>query len=410
MTEVSDTEIGGRRADWDPFGTDALSDPPSSWRGLRDGCPVAWVERMGGFWLVSRYADVVDIARASERFNNSGGPQFGTSRPPLEVDRPEHAFFRRVLQPYFARERVEALEPQVRAYVAEMLAPLIEAGEGDMAEALTYPLPARTLCLWLGLPDDEWAHIKGVSEELFRAEEGRGDDPATRERCNQELYDFSRRLVRERIERPRDPEVDIISGIYGLTDGTNTVTEETCVEIVRLLHHGRATTRPPADSATRSFASRSEPEIQRRLRAEPDLIPSAIEEFLRLETPVQAMPRWPNEDIELHGRDVARGRAGDALLGGREPRPGAVPRPRSVRARPQPRTSTSPSAAASTAASASISRGSRFASRSRSCSAGRPGSSWRANRSAPRSSGRACRSCRSASAQGRSVVKVVVDR
>jgi cytochrome P450 len=310
MTGVSGTDVGGHRADWDPFSTDALSDPPSSWNGLRDDCPAAWVERMGGFWLVSRYDDVVDIARASDRFNNSGGPQFGTSRPPLEVDRPEHAFFRRVLQPYFARERVETLEPQVRAYVAEMLAPLIDAGEGDLAEALTYPLPARTLCLWLGLPDDEWAHIKGVSEELFRAEEGRGNDPATRERCNQELYDFSRRLVRERIERPRDPSVDIISGIYGLTDGTSTVTEETCVEIVRLLITAghNSTTGGLGNSILRVAG---EPEIQRRLRAEPDLIPSAVEEFLRLETPVQAMPRWPNEDTELHGRDV---RAGEQVM------------------------------------------------------------------------------------------------
>ena len=58
---------------------------------------------MSGFWAVSRYDDVVAIARASERFNNSGGPQFGTSRPPLEVDRPEHTFFRRILQPHFAK-------------------------------------------------------------------------------------------------------------------------------------------------------------------------------------------------------------------------------------------------------------------------------------------------------------------
>ena len=69
---------------------------------------------MGGFWAVSRYDDVVSIARASERFNNSGGPQFGTGRPPLEVDRPEHTFYRRVLQPYFGRERVAQLEPAVR--------------------------------------------------------------------------------------------------------------------------------------------------------------------------------------------------------------------------------------------------------------------------------------------------------
>ena len=93
-----------------------------------------------------------------------------------------------------------------------MLAPVLAAGEGDLAEALSYPLPARTLCLWLGLPDEEWVVLKGVSEELFAAEEGRGDDPATRVRCNEKLYDYSRRLVRERVESPRDPKIDLISG------------------------------------------------------------------------------------------------------------------------------------------------------------------------------------------------------
>ena len=82
---------------------------------------------MSGFWAISRYDDVVTIARASERFNNSGGPQFGTSRPPLEVDRPEHTFYRRILQPHFSKERVALLEPGVRGYVVEMLEPVLEA-------------------------------------------------------------------------------------------------------------------------------------------------------------------------------------------------------------------------------------------------------------------------------------------
>ena len=114
---------GKARVEWDPYAPEAIADPPASWAELREHCPVAWSERMGGFWAVSRYDDVVSIARASDRFNNSGGPQFGTSRPPLEVDRPEHTFFRRVLQPHFARERVAQLEPGVRGFVAEMLAP-----------------------------------------------------------------------------------------------------------------------------------------------------------------------------------------------------------------------------------------------------------------------------------------------
>ncbi len=295
-----------RQVEWDPYAPDAVADPHASWAELRERCPVAWSERMSGFWAVSRYDDVVAIARASERFNNSGGPQFGTSRPPLEVDRPEHTFFRRLLQPHFAKERIALLEPAVRGFVAEMLEPALEAGEADLAEVLSYPLPARTLCLWLGLPDEEWSVLKGVSERLFAAEEGRGDDPAARAACNEELYAYSRRLVRERVERPRDPATDLISGILGESDGVHAVTEESCVELVRLLlTAGHNSTTGGIGNSILRIAR--EPEIQRRLRAEPELIPAAVEEFLRLETPVQAMPRWSSEDVELHGRHLAEG-------------------------------------------------------------------------------------------------------
>jgi cytochrome P450 len=292
--------------EFDPYAPEAVADPPASWAALREHCPVAWSDRMSGFWAVSRYDDVVAIARASERFNNSGGPQFGTSRPPLEVDRPEHTFFRRILQPHFSKERVALLEPAIRGYVAEMLAPLLETRGGDVAEALSYPLPARTLCLWLGLPDEEWSYLKGVSEKLFHAEEGRGDDPATRAACSEELYGYSRRLVRDRVASPREPGTDLLTDILEESDGVHSVDEATCVELVRLLLTAghNSTTGGIGNSILRIAA---EPEIQRTLRAEPGLVPAAIEEFLRLETPVQAMPRWPNEDVELHGRSLAAG-------------------------------------------------------------------------------------------------------
>lgn len=92
--------------EWDPFGSAELEGPAGAWERLRRRCPVARSERQGGCWAVSRYGDAVEIARDAETFNNSGGPQFETARPPLEVDRPEHTFFRRVLQPSFAKERV----------------------------------------------------------------------------------------------------------------------------------------------------------------------------------------------------------------------------------------------------------------------------------------------------------------
>lgn len=310
MTETNPA----RMPDWDPFSPAAVADPPTSWRDLRETCPVAWSERSvlspGGFWAVSRYDDVVSLAVAADRFNNSGGPQFGKGRPPLEVDRPEHTFFRRVLHPYFAKERVARLEGRIRGFVAEMLEPVIETGGGDLAGQVTYPLPARTLCAWLGLPDSDWAYLKQVADKLFDAEEGRANDPETVRRCAAEIDAYSRRLVQERVERPFDPEVDLISGIIGQTDGVLTVTADDAVQLVRLLLvAGHNSTTSALGNCIMRLAG--DDRLQTRLRSEPELIPAAIDELLRLETPVQAVPRWATEDVEVAGRTV---HAGEKLM------------------------------------------------------------------------------------------------
>jgi cytochrome P450 len=259
---------------------------------------------------VSRYDDVVSLAVAPDLFNNSGGPQFGRGRPPLEVDRPEHTFFRRVLHPFFAKERVGRLEGRIRAFVAEMLEPVIAAGGGELAGQLTYPLPARTLCAWLGLPDSEWAYLKRISDDLFNAEEGRGDDPDTVKRCALALDEYSRRLVAERLQTPRDPELDLITGTLGKSDGERTVSAADAVQLVRLLLvAGHNSTTSALGNCVMRIAA--DHELQTRLRAQPELIPVAVDELLRLETPVQAVPRWATEDATVVGQPV---RAGDKLM------------------------------------------------------------------------------------------------
>jgi cytochrome P450 len=291
----------------------------------------------GGFWAVSRYDDVVSLAVAADRFNNSGGPQFGRGRPPLEVDRPEHTFFRRVLHPYFAKERVAQLEGRIRGFVAEMLQPVIEAGGGDLAGQLTYPLPARTLCAWLGLPDSDWAYLKQVADKLFDAEEGRGNDPETVRRCAAEIDAYSRRLVQERVERPVDPEVDLISGIIGQTDGVLTVTADDAVQLVRLLLvAGHNSTTSALGNCIMRLAA--DDRLQTRLRSEPELIPPAIDELLRLETPVQAVPRWATEDVEVAGRAVHAGEKVMLLLASANRDPVQFPDPDAfiIERRPNP--------------------------------------------------------------------------
>jgi len=295
-----------RAPDWDPLAPPALDDPVLALADLRERCPVAWTDRAGGFWAVTKYDDIREATRDSETFINGGGPQWGKARPPLEVDRPEHTHFRRLLQPYFHKKRIADLEPRVREFVGELLEPLLDAGGGDIAPALTYPLPARVLAEFLHLPDGAWEFLKEWSEELYENEEGRGGNPQKVDEASQRLYAFAADLVARRKADPLPPEEDIVSGLL-VADG---VTEDDVVQVLRLmLTAGHNSTTSALGICILAVAR--DPDVQRRLRDDGELIPSAVDEFMRLETPVMAMPRWASRDAELSGRGID---AGDQLF------------------------------------------------------------------------------------------------
>jgi len=291
-----------REPDWDPLAPPALDDPVPAMAELRERCPVAWTDRAGGFWAVTRYGDIREATRDPETFINGGGPQWGKARPPLEVDRPLHTKFRRLLQPYFRKGHIAALEPHVRGFVAEMLQPLLAAGGGDAAPALTYPLPARVLAAFLHLPEGSWQFLKGWSEELYENEEGRGADPEKVQAASCRLYAYAADLVARRKADPLPPDEDIVSGLL-VADG---VTDDDVVQVLRLmLTAGHNSTTSALGICILAVAR--DADVQRRLRDDPALIPSAVDELMRLETPVMAMPRWASRDVELQGRRIAEG-------------------------------------------------------------------------------------------------------
>ena len=229
-----------------------------------------------------------------------------------------------------------------------MLQPLLDAGGGDIAPALTYPLPARVLAAFLHLPDDAWTFLKEWSEELFENEEGRGNDPAKVHAASERLYAYSAELVARRKADPLDPAEDIVTGLLR-ADG---VTEDDVVQVLRLMltagHNSTTSALGICILARRARPGRAAPAARR-----PGLIPSAVDELMRLETPVMAMPRWASRDTELAGRRIA---AGDQLFlvwqsANRDPRVLGRHGRRSASSTAA-RTRTSSSASASIAASA----------------------------------------------------------
>lgn len=293
--------------DWDPFDPDTLRDPLATHAALRSRCPVAYSERGDGFWSLLRYDDIVQAARDTQTFSNARTSRTPLRRQiPLESDPPEHTVFRRFLQTYFRPERLAALEPLVRKIVADLLAPLLARGHGDFIPELAYPLPARTLCAFLGQPDDDWLELKRMADELYRSDNrfsGQGDGGQA---ALEALYGYARSIVYARRAAPRDPADDLTSGLLLMAVDGQRLDEETIVGVLRLLLTAGHNSTTSALGIVALYLA-EHPEVQDQLRAAPGQLPNAIEEILRWQTPVQFLPRVLTRDVEVRGRCLRKG-------------------------------------------------------------------------------------------------------
>ena len=316
--------------EWDPLDPETFRDPHATYAALRQRCPVAYTDRWGGFWTLTRYEDIVAVAADGDGFITSvqnlvpKSPRSGMPRRPLQVDPPEHARFRRVMNPYFEEERVAALAPSLRAVAARYLEPLLAEGRGDGAQAYAGRLPIRALCAFLRVPEADADFIQERSQRYVRAL-GR-DNQAAAEALSGELDAYARQLVASRKRAPLNPEQDIVSGLLEAQIDGRPIGDEIIAGFVRgLLVAGDRSTSNGIGSAILHLAR--DRKLQEQLRRDPARIPAAIEEFLRLYAPSQATARTATREVEIGGRLVQAGEvvAMVFLAANRDPR--AFPEP-----------------------------------------------------------------------------------
>ena len=311
MTEQEQSSSATPSVDWTPADIRGGRSVQrlAEYQRLREECPVAWSDDYGGFWTLSRYADVREAARQPRTFASGAPiiqwPDFD-EQIPISLNPPEHATYRRLLNRYVSKEAVDRLEPTIRGYVVEDLEPLLAAGEGDIITGLCQPLPARALAALMNLPDAAYPELV----EQFRGFERMGWDPAKVNAVIGQIFEeHITRVIAERRARPLDPEIDLLSGVMAAEIDGQPLSDDKVVQIgVQLFVAGHATT---ADAlATTMYRLATNPDIQMELRRSPEKIPSAVEEFLRIETPLQSIGRTATQDVELHGRTI---RAGDRV-------------------------------------------------------------------------------------------------
>ncbi len=298
-----------KTADWNPAEHADVEARFAQMAETRQRCPVAFDTRSGGVWDVLRYKDVQAVAASPNTFLNGGAARFGNAIPPLEWDPPRHREFRRALAVFFSPKQIARLEPVMRENARELLAPMLAAGEGDLARGFAYPLPVLALCALLDIPPENWQRIKELSEVSLLHD---STDEEVRKRgvdAHFALVAYGHELIADRRANPRDPEEDVTSAYMQAQIEGEPLDDDTIAGALRLLISAghNSTTSGLGNSILRLARDL---ELQHELRTDPSLIPEAIEEFLRLEAPVEELPRWAACDTELGGRDIA---AGDRL-------------------------------------------------------------------------------------------------
>jgi cytochrome P450 len=298
------------RQEYDPLAHEEFETPHAVFADLRATCPVAHSDAFGGFWIATRYEDVRAILDDAVEFTTTvrnvvPGASATGRRPPLHLDPPEHTPYRRAIDRALGPARLVAIRPVMEAHVDALLTDYVAAGGGDLVEAFGSPLPALVFSDWFALSEAQTTLLWRTAEAFVKAWEA--FDVETVTATSEILYDLARDLVADRRRAPLDPERDPISSLLLARDGQGAaLPDEMLVGCVRqILVVGLVA--PPVFLGSVAVHLARDPQLQAQLRAEPELIPAAVEEFLRLYTPYRGFARTSRHGCTIGGRKILPG-------------------------------------------------------------------------------------------------------
>jgi cytochrome P450 len=292
-------------------------DPFALYSELRREAPVCWVDREeGGFWAVATHPEVSSIGADPQGFCSSKGiltDEIGTTYddPPtmMHTDPPRHTRYRRLVQPGFKPSMVRQMEAGVTAK-ARVLIDTIEPGEPvDIVAALSIPFPLQVICELLGVDGSQWPRFFEWSEAVIPGESERTE--TERAELQAEMWGYLIGVAEERRGAPAGDLVSVLATV-GAEDGNGAdrLSEaELAMFLIQLLVAGNETTRNLLSAGLAALAAH--PDQWASLRADPGLIPNAVEELLRWTTPVISFMRTSTADRTVRGVAVA---AGDPVL------------------------------------------------------------------------------------------------
>jgi cytochrome P450 len=321
---------------FNPMDPEFVADPYPMYHRLRAEDPVHHSPL--GFWVLTRYPDVLAMLRdprlIKEPIAAFVAARFGVAVPPglglsmLDRDPPDHTRLRGLVSKAFTPRALERLRPEIQQIVDGLLDEVRGRGSMDLIEEFAYPLPVRVICEMLGVPVKDHERFKAWGLDIARGLDAimlPPDSPVGQRSVSgrRALAEYFRELIAERRAAPRD---DMLSALIAAEEAGDTLNEEellaTCI---LLLVAGHETTVNLIGNGT--LALLRHPAELRKLRDNPGLIGSAVEELLRFDGPVQRTARIPSEDITIGGQTIGKGEMVMPFLGAADRDPTQFPDP-----------------------------------------------------------------------------------
>lgn len=300
---------GPSAVSFDPTISDSEVEPHGLYRSLRGCCPVVHSDRFGGFWAVTRFVDVQRVLTEADTFITSVQnivPRiaFTGRRPPLHLDPPEHTLYRRVLNPLMSQRRVAAVEPVVRSYADDCLDPMIGTGIRDFSTEFASRFSVRSFARFLNVSDEIMTRVETDFLAFNRAI--KDDNPEGMREASLALYDLTRELIADRTASPQDPSTDPASALLAARVDDAPLPSEMVVGCLRqVLLVGIVAPRFVLGSFAVHLAR--DEGLQSLLRSQPERIPAAVEELLRLYSPYRGFARTARHDVVIGGQTISAG-------------------------------------------------------------------------------------------------------
>lgn len=303
-------------SDFDIFDPEYVKNPGPVWDEMRSKCPIAHTERWGGAWMATKYDDLRELVRMVPELSSRSPavvpvpPQmreeliaevkmYGSENPPITADPPEHKPYKQLILPFFTPSAVEEYRQFTEDLAHELIDLIIDKGEGDAAEDYAQQIPPRVIAQMLGIDPGRGAEFTEWTRGVLEIGQ---TDPEARRKYRTIIRDFFAELIVQRRAKPTD---DVISRLIAAEVEGKPLSDHTISGICfLLLVAGIDTTWSSIGSSLWHFAGHAED--RRRLAANPDLFPTAIEEMLRFYAPVM-MARKVTQHVEMGDKVLCPG-------------------------------------------------------------------------------------------------------